>query len=87
MAMCGMLDCGKNFKFKYGGTECNLCKTVDDENHCINECFKFKGSNLYESDVKYDFHTIYSNEEESVLRTIEVVMSIWNLENGCNKMK
>ena len=87
MAMCGMLDCGKNFKFKYGGTGCNLCKAVDDENHRINDCLKFKGLNLYGSDVKYDFQTIYSKDEESVIRTIDVVMSMWNLENGRNEMK
>ena len=87
MAMSGMLDCGKNYKFKYGGTECNTCKVVDDKNHRINECLKFNGQNLYESKIKYDFHTIYSMEEESVLRTIEVIMSIWNLENGRNEMK
>ena len=87
MAMCGMLDYGKNFKFKYGGTEHDTCNVVDDENHRINECLKLNGRNLYESDIKYDFHTIYSNEEESVLRTIEVVVALWNLENGRNEMK
>ena len=87
MAMCGMLDCGKNYKFGYGGTTCRTCDAVDDENHRINECCKFKERNLYESEIKYDFDTIYSNEEESVIRTIEVIMLLWNLENGQNVMK
>ena len=87
MSMCGMLECSKNFKGGNAGGDCRVCGVVDDENHRINQCSRFKDCNLYQSPVKYDFHTIYSEDEDAVVRTIDVVMHIWNLENGKNEMR
>ena len=81
MSMFGMLACSKNYKNGYGGNICRECEMLDDENHRINDCSKFKGFNLFYSPVKYEFDSIFSNDEDVVSRTVEVVMLIWNLEN------
>ena len=83
MSMFGMLECSKNYKNGYGGNICRECEMLDDENHRINDCSKFKEFNL---SVKYKFDSIFSNDEDVVSRTVEVVMLIWNLENGKNEM-
>ena len=59
MSMFGMLDCTKNFKSGNVGADCCVCKVVDDENHRINECSRFKDYNLYLSPTKYDFHCLF----------------------------
>ena len=87
IGMCGMLECARNFKYGYGGPDCKLCRVVDDEDHRINMCPKYKARNLYSSQLKYDFGSIHSNDVETVDRTIEVVMHLWNLKNGKNEIK
>ena len=87
IGMCGMLECANNFKYGYGGADCKLCGVVDDEDHRINMCPKYGECNLYQSQLKYDFGSIHSDDVETVDRTIEVVMHIWNLKNGKNEMK
>ena len=49
---------------------CGTCNLVDDENHHINECLRFKDRNLYMSVLKYDFGAVYSEDEDTVNRTI-----------------
>ena len=66
---------------------CATCNLVDDEDHRINDCLRFKGQNLCMSGLNYDFGAIYSDDEETVTRTIEVIRLLWNLENGQNEMK
>ena len=60
---------------------------MDDENHRINFCTKYCGTNLCDSLVKFDFCCIYSQNQESIDRTIDVVGSLWNLANGKNEMR
>ena len=87
MATYRMLDCRRNFKKGYGGDLCNVCKTIDDENHRINYCTKYKERNLALSPIKFDFESIYSDNEETVKRALEVISHLWNVENGENSMK
>ena len=87
MARYHMLDCRRNFKKGYGGDLCNVCKTIDDENHRINYCTKYKERNLALSPIKFDFESIYSDNEETVKRALEVISHLWNVENGENSMK
>ena len=67
--------------------KCITCNVVDDENHRINDCVRFKDTNLYYSGHRYDFASIYSLEEDVINRTIEVVEHLWDLEHGKNEMK
>ena len=87
MSMFGMLDCAKNFKNGYNGHLCNNCGVMDDENHRINFCTKYRGINLCDSLVKFDFRCIYSKNQESIERAIDVVDNLWNLTNGRNEMR
>ena len=87
MSMSGMLQCANNFRFGYGHKNCNECGVLDDENHRINYCPKFAQFNLFHSSIKYDFEGIFSKDNDTVSRTIEVVMHVWNLENGKNETK
>ena len=54
-AMFGMLDCAKNVRCGNKGTDCRECNVLDDENHRVNDCGKFKESNLYLSRLERNF--------------------------------
>ena len=87
MGMCGMLECAQNFRHMFGGHDCKLCKVVDNEDHRINYCPNFSNRNLYYSRFSFDFKGIYSDDEDTVNRSIDVILCLWNLENGQNTMK
>ena len=87
MSLFGMLKCAKNFKYGLGGAECRDCGEIDDESHHINDCSRIKEINLYSSPVKFDFDSIFSADNESISRTLEVVDHLWNLDNGRNEMR
>ena len=63
-----MLECGKNFKGNKPEI-CSLCNEIDDENHRLNDCVKFRDINFYDSDIKVDFQRVFSNDIE-ILREI-----------------
>ena len=87
MGMFRTLECATNYKHGYGGEICKTCSVIDDENHRINKCSRFKETNLYHSPLEYDFYGIYTDDDDNVDRTIEVIGHIWNLENGRNEMR
>ena len=87
MSMFGMLDCAKNFKMGHGGENCNHCKVIDDENHRINDCRKYKQRNLHDSPLKFDFRLINSDDDEIIDWVLEVVCELWDLGRGNNSMK
>ena len=47
IARFGMLQCGRNFKGDNSVT-CNTCSVVDDEEHCLNHCVKYRTMNYYD---------------------------------------
>ena len=87
MSQFGMLDCANNFHVGYRSKNCTACNVLDDENHRINHCFKFRKNNLFYSSVKVDFESINSGDEETTSRVLEVVCDIWELKNGKNTMR
>ena len=87
MAKFHMLNCAKNFKTGYKGENCNLCEVLDDENHRINFCKKYANTNLFQSSLKIDFHSVFSNDPETIQRILLVVCEIWDVENGRNEMR
>ena len=87
MGMSGMLDCANNFHFKYKRKSCDVCKVIDDESHRINHCKKFAHINLYNSELKFDFQTIYSDKRSDVDKVEYVIRQLWDLSNGKNSMK
>ena len=85
MARYGMLQCGKNFK----GSDlvnCNTCNVVDDENHRLNYCTKWKDTNLLNSDITIDFKNVYSNDIETLRVIIPYIQKVWNVKNANGTM-
>ena len=42
MGMFGMLECKKNYRYGSKRETCDVCDTVDDEDHRMNHCIKFE---------------------------------------------
>ena len=85
IARYGMLQCGKNF----GGTMnriCNECETIDDENHRLNHCIKWKNSNFYDKSEKIDYDLIFSDKIEDLRRVIQSIEKVWNTRNAHGTM-
>ena len=85
IARFGMLECGKNYK----GTQreiCNTCSLLDDENHRLNYCPKYRNINLCDSTVKVDFQDIYSRDHSVLKEMIKVISKVWNIRNANGTM-
>ena len=81
IARFGMLQCGKNHQ----GTMkqiCDTCNCIDDENHRLNYCKKWKDRNLSDSITKVDFNDIYSSDPHIVRALIPHIESLWNTKNA-----
>ena len=81
----GMLECGKNFR---GSLEqlCNECDTIDDENHRLNSCIRWKNLNLYGSIEKVDVKTIFSENVNDLRTIISIIETVWNTKNAHGTM-
>ena len=53
-----MLECGANFK-NSNDTLCPVCKTIDNEDHRLNFCIRFRATNYYDHAEKVNFNDIY----------------------------
>ena len=80
-----MLECGNNFKGSLSEI-CRTCDVIDTENHRLNYCPKFRLINCYDSDEKFSFENIYSDDVATVKRTIEVIEKTWNTRNAHGTM-
>ena len=81
-----MLECGANFKGSLQYT-CRTCNTVDDENHRINTCKKFRSVNLFDHVTKANFNDVYSTDLTVVKRIIARIEQIWNTRSAHGTMK
>ena len=80
-----MLECGINYKGNRPD-RCVSCDVIDDENHRLNDCTLYRDINRCDSDVKFDFNDVYS-EDLSVLRHIfDEITNVWNLRNANGTM-
>ena len=77
IARFGMLECGYNFKAGMS-EECNQCNVLDNEDHRLNYCVKFKGFNYCNSSEKVNFEDIYSNDMPTLRKTIPLIERVWN---------
>ena len=87
MARCGMLDCAKNFKGKYGSELCKECNEVDDESHRINVCGRWEHVNMCKGGYSIDFGAVYSEEMDTIRQISQLLRSVWNIENGKNEIQ
>ena len=80
-----MLECGKNFKGKLPEI-CNTCNVVDDENHRLNFCSKFKETNFYDCVEKEDFTKIYSHDVNVLRDILPKIQKVWNTKTARGTM-
>ena len=85
MARYGVLECGKNYKGTMRET-CDVCICIDDENHRINSCTKWKHNNLYESAEKVDFNEVYSDELVNIRHVTDKIEKVWNTRTAYGSM-
>ena len=81
IARYGMLECGKNFR----GTmneRCITCDTIDNEEHRLNHCIKFRTINYLDDDQKVPFQSVFSDNVEEVKATLSRILKVRNVTNG-----
>ena len=81
-----MLECGKNFKGSLKEL-CNQCNDTDDENHRLNHCIKWRGTNLYNECDKIDIDLIHSNDINVLRHVISKIGNVWNTKTAHGTMK
>ena len=86
IARFGMLECGKNFKGQLP-QNCSQCDVLDNENHRLNFCIKWKHLNLYHAAVKIHFESVYSDNMETMMVILKEIMKVWNVVNGRGGMR
>ena len=87
MGRYGMLKCASNFSNGHGTKICEACNTIDDEDHRINHCTKWRNTNLYTSTEEIDYGDIYSEDTDKCFTILEIILSLWEMENGKNEMR
>ena len=80
-----MLECGKNFNGT-NSINCNICDTFDDEKHRMNFCSKFRTTNNYDSDTKFDFDLVFSVDIDTLRQIVPKISQIWNTRNANGTM-
>ena len=86
MGRYGMLMCASNYSMIFGGKMCATCEVIDDKNHRVNYCILWSATNLYNSEEKIDFQSIYSNDGYESARVVQRILMMWDLGNGKNAM-
>ena len=85
IARYGMLQCGKNYR----GTIkeiCDRCHCIDDENHRLNYCIKWRERNYYDETEKIDFDLVFSNDVEVLRPIMQGIEKLWNTRNAHGTM-
>ena len=79
-----MLECGKNYK----GTlqeVCDVCNCIDNENHRLNDCIKFKP--IMKNHPPVNFDDIYNNDLTVVRSVINAIEMIWDTSNSHGRIQ
>ena len=85
MSRFHMLECGFNYKGKLSD-RCASCDVLDDENHRLNYCTKYRDLNHCDNGTKVEYSDIYS-DDPAVLRCIfGEISKVWNLRNTSGAM-
>ena len=86
MGRFGMLQCGRNFKGSNNVT-CNECGVVDDEEHRLNHCIKYRSLNYYDHEQKVPFKNIFSTDVDILRDIIPRIQKVWDTNCAPGKMK
>lgn len=81
----GMLECGANYKGTSSG-DCLICDRVDDEEHRLNHCVKYRDTNFYDEEEKTPFKNIYSDNCSVVRVILKKIQTVWNTHTGGGSM-
>ena len=84
-ARFGMLQCGKDFKGNMSEM-CNECHKVDDEDHCLNHCPKYREINHYDHETNIDYKNIFSNDVNVLRNILPSIKSVWNTKTAHGSM-
>ena len=82
----GMLECGANFKGT-SSEDCLTCRVVDNEEHRLNQCIKFRETNFYNDAEKIPFKNIYSEDVSVLHPLLKRIQAVWNTRTGGGCMK
>ena len=85
IARFGMLECGKNFKGSLS-EPCTTCYSIDDEDHRLNHCVKYRAINFCDSDEKVDFQKIYTEDVSELRELLGKLSKVWNTYNSGGTM-
>ena len=85
IARYGMLECGTNYKGTLN-SQCTTCNTIDNEEHRLNECIRFKEKNFHGTNDKIPFSTIYSDNIEELRALMSRISQVWNVRTGHGTM-
>ena len=80
-----MLECGKNFKGTVSET-CLQCNTIDNEDHRLNYCSRWRNVNFYDNTEKVDFSLIYSENVIIIRDLLNKIGRVWNVANSNGTM-
>ena len=80
-----MLECGANFKNR-SSVFCPACKSRDNEDHRLNYCVRFKGTNYYNQVEKIDFNDIFSTDTDTLKNIISKISNVWNTRTAHGSM-
>ena len=86
IARFGMLQCGRNFKGDNSVT-CSTCSVVDDEEHRLNHCVKYRTMNYYDHEDKLPFENIFSTDVEVLRNIIPRIQNVWDTNCAHGTMK
>ncbi len=66
----------------------NTCNVIDDEEHRLNYCARFREMNFHDSNVddKVEFRTIFSDDHNTLKVIIDRIGKVWNMKNGHGTM-
>ena len=86
IARFGMLECGRNFKGSHKEI-CSMCNTLDDENHRMNYCRKFRNINNFDRAEKVEFTEVYSDNVTTLMSVISSIERVWNTQTAHGTMR
>ena len=85
IARFGMLECGRNYR----GTIreiCDICNVIDNEDHRLNHCPKFRLVNNFDAAEKYSFDNVFSSDAQIFKKAINAIEKVWNTRSAHGTM-
>ena len=76
MGRYGMLQCAKNFATQHGTKQCKDCGVLDDENHRINLCIKYRSVNYCDKAEKIEFNDIFSDDNLKIMNVVKAILRV-----------